>query len=169
MWSLMHVPHLVVWSGWGAEWAQGRFTWCWGWVITQGRGLHLSRGLWMSGGPFPLSGACRNVPVVDTSHVCNLFPSWRQVGVCLEWLLAPNIWWKKIVNGWMEGVGPSFSCSVSPKTSHLCGCFCTIQLIQSEPTLSYVNSWAGLPASAAPVPFNQPYLHVHKNACKALL
>lgn len=93
----------MVWSGWGAEWAQGRFTWCWGWVVTQGRGLHLSRGLWMSGGPFPLSGACRNVPVVDTSHVCNLFPSWRQVGVCLEWLLAPNIWWKKIVNGWMDG------------------------------------------------------------------
>lgn len=88
------VIYLMVRSGWGAEWAQGVFTWCGGCLISQSLGLCLSGGCWVGGGPLPLGGACGNVPVVDTGHVCDFLPSWRQVGVCLEWLLTPDIWWR---------------------------------------------------------------------------
>lgn len=87
------VTHLMVRSWWAAEWAQGVFPWCRGCVVAHGLGLRLSRGCWVSGRPLPLGGACGNVPVVDTGHICDLLPSWRQVRVRLEWLLTPDIWW----------------------------------------------------------------------------
>lgn len=88
------VTHLMVRGGRGAEWAQGVFTWCGGCVVPQGLGLCRAWGCWAGGRPLPLGGASWNVPVVDTGHVCDLLPSWRQVRVRLEWLLTPDIWWK---------------------------------------------------------------------------
>lgn len=99
--SILPVTHLVVRSGRGAEGAQRVFTWRGGCVLAQGLGLGLSGGCRVGGRPLPLGGACRNMPVVDTSHVCDLLPSWRQIRVCLEWLLTPDIWCK--THSWMVG------------------------------------------------------------------
>lgn len=94
--------HLMVRSGWGAEWTKGVFTWCGRCLVTQGRGLRcLSRGLWVGSRSLPLGGTCRNVPVVDTGHICDLLPSWRQVRVCLEGLFTPDIWWENHMFKWL--------------------------------------------------------------------
>lgn len=86
------LAHLKVRSGWGAEGAHRLFALYCCCVATQGQRLQLSRGGLAGGRPLPLGGTCRNVPVVDPSHVCDLLPSWRKIWVCLERLLTPDIW-----------------------------------------------------------------------------
>lgn len=74
--------YLVIWSGRGWQGAQGVFA----------AGMAGSSWHWMAwGGSLPLCGARWNVPVINTSHVCHHLPSWRQIRVCLKWLLPPDI------------------------------------------------------------------------------
>lgn len=74
--------YLVIWSGRRRQGAQGVFA-----AGMAGSSWH--RMAW--GGSLPLCGARWNVPVINTSHVCHHLPSWRQIRVCLKWLLPPDI------------------------------------------------------------------------------